>query len=105
MLCTLATYAIPLNGKKEFPNCGYIDSHKKSVRVLNCETLCCTMYQDAIQNNNSILSLQLDNCSNNSTSSGSYDSCLDAIFLSYQSTATSIFTAYSLCMYYSNING
>lgn len=100
--CSFA-YSHPSTGKKELQKCSLKKHQKKSSKALNCETVCCSIYQNDIQYNNALLGFQLDNCTNNSTTASGYDSCVDSIFASYQATATAIFINYSLCMYYSGI--
>jgi hypothetical protein len=104
-LYSLTTYANPINGKRQSKKTTHTSVRKKPLNTFYCETVCCTVYQGAIQDNNSILLFQLDNCTGNSTSPVNYESCVDAVFMSYQTSATNIFVAYSLCMYYSGING
>lgn len=99
ILSTCLCYAHTTNPVIKKP--GKKNQPKQSTRILNCETSCCSYYQSNIQYNNALLSFQVDNCGNNSTTASSYESCLDMAFYAYQLSATQIFTAYSLCMYYS----
>lgn len=63
-----------------------------------CETMCCRLFQNAIKQNNAVLGFQMDNCQHNATSESNYNSCIDAVLYAYQSTATTIFLGYTICL-------